>query len=231
MSRMLLRIALCCSLCDLLAGFHTASSLLPSSSLSRSASARMASAAVVEKKSKVVTEVREAMDTSMVMWCVRSEGIKVNDMNMMRQKFPEEVTVRCVKNTLVRRAAEEYPQFQGGDSLLEYSNYWFFVPAEHMRETYKTWNDWVEETNREEVEIVGGVFEGQCLDKKGIEAVTKLPTKQELMATTATLLTVLPTKLARTLNNAGAQRLAKVTKQAAGQKLVQAVKAMEGKKE
>ena len=84
---------------------------------------------------------------------------------------------------------------------------------------------------QEDNDIVGGVFEGEYLDKKGIEAVTKLPTKQELMGTTATLLKVLPTKLARTLNNAGAQRLAKVTKQAAGQKLVQAVKAVEGKLE
>merc|ERR1719217_1623392 len=100
-----------------------------------------------------------------------------------------------------------------------------------MRETFKTWNDWVEETKNENIDIVGGMFEGDLLDKKAIEAVTKLPTKQELMGQTAVLLKALPTKLARTLNNAGAQRLARVTKQASGQKLVQAVKAMEGKKE
>ena len=69
------------------------------------------------------------------------------------------------------------------------------------------------------------------MDKKGIEAITKLPTKQELMQQTAIMLKALPTKLARSLNQAGAQRLAKVTKQAAGQKLVQAVKAVEGKLE
>jgi hypothetical protein len=51
------------------------------------------------------------------------------------------------------------------------------------------------------------------------------------MGQTAMLIKQLPTKLARSLNNAGAQRLAKVTKQASGQKLVQAVKAMEGKLE
>lgn len=84
---------------------------------------------------------------------------------------------------------------------------------------------------QEENDIVGGMFDGQLLDKKGVVAITKLPTKKELMGTTAVLLKALPTKLARTLNQAGAQRLAKVTKQASGQKLVQAVKAMEGKKE
>ena len=80
---------------------------------------------------------------------------------------------------------------------------------------------------QENAEIIGGIFECQCLDAKGVEAITKLPTKQELMGKTAIMLKALPTKLARTLNEAGAQRLAKVTKQAAGQKLVQAVKAVE----
>lgn len=85
--------------------------------------------------------------------------------------------------------------------------------------------------SQEEYDIVGGVFDGQKLDKKGVIQITKLPTKQELMGQTAMLIKQLPTKLARSLNNAGAQRLAKVTKQASGQKLVQAVKAMEGKLE
>ena len=69
------------------------------------------------------------------------------------------------------------------------------------------------------------------LDKKGVIQITKLPTKQELMGQTAMLIKQLPTKLARSLNTAGAQRLAKVTNQASGQKLVQAIKAMEGKLE
>merc|ERR1719502_1973836 len=147
-------------------------------------------------------------------------------MNMMRQKFPEGVTVRCVKNTLVKRAAAEVPKMQGGDQLLEYSNYWFFVPEDHLRTTFDTWNDWVKETKKEELEIVGGVFEGECLDAKGIEAVTKLPTKQELMGTTAVLLKALPTKLARSLHEAGAERIARGLKEAQGQKLARAVKGM-----
>merc|ERR1711990_1294246 len=99
------------------------------------------------------------------MFCVRSEGIKVNEINEMRQKFPDEVTIRCVKNTLVKRACEDIPKFQGGDSLLEYSNYWFFVPEEQMRPAVDVWDDWVKDTNQaEEVAIVGGVFEGECLD-------------------------------------------------------------------
>merc|ERR1719440_2278487 len=140
----------------------------------------MPSAAVEAKKAAVVSEVVETMNDSMLMFCVRSEGITVNDMNTMRQKFPDEVTIRCVKNTLVKRAAEEVPRFQGGDDLLKRSNYWFFVPEEHVRVTFDTWSDFIKDTKKEEHQIVGGMFEGQVLDYDGIEAVTKLPTKQEL---------------------------------------------------
>lgn len=229
----MLRCVLCLCLCAPLGAFRPAAPL-PSRQLlaaGRASNLQMGSAAAIEKKSKIVDEVRETMENSALMFCVRSEGIKPNDMNAMRQKFPEDVTVRCVKNTLVRRAAEDVPKFQGGDSLLEYSNYWFFVPEDKMRTTVDIWSDWIKETKVEEHDIVGGIFEGELLDKKGVIAITKLPTKQELMGKTAVLLKALPTKLARSLDQAGAGRIARVTKQAAGQKLVQAVKAVEGKKE
>ena len=211
------------------AGSFYAGAPLPASA-ARMSSPMMGSAEAVAKKGAIVEEVKGQMEDALLMFCVRSEGITVNDMNMMRQKFPEDVTIRCVKNTLVKRAAEDYPRFQGGDDLLVKSNYWFFVPEDRMRETVDTWNDWVDETKKEENGIVGGMFEGEALDGKGVAAVAKLPTKQEMMGKTAILLKALPTKLARTLDQAGAQRLAKVTKEAAAGKLVRAVSAMEGKK-
>lgn len=225
----LLRVAVCCSLWQA-AGSFFAGAPLPAAA-TRTAEPMMGAAWAVEKKSKIVEEVKETMDGSLLMFCVRSEGISVNDMNMMRQKFPDDVTIRCVKNTLVKRASEKFPNFQGGDDLLTYSNYWFFVPEASMRSTVDTWNDWVSETKNEDNAIIGGMFEGQVLDQAGITAVTKLPTKQEQMQTTAVLLKALPTKLARALNEAGAQRLAKVTKEAAAGKLVRAIQQVESKME
>ena len=73
------------------------------------------------------------------------------------------------------------------------------------------------------------MFEGQVLDPKGIEAVTKLPTKKELMGNTAVLLKMLPTKLARSLKAADATRVARAIKEAQGQKLGRAVNAMKDK--
>ena len=216
------------SLLPCLTGFH-ASAARPEGMISaRGAAISMGSAAAVAKKAAVVDEVKAHMEDALLMFCVRSEGIEVNDMNMVRQKLPEQTVVRCVKNTLVKRATEDFPNFQGGDDLMAYSNYWFFVQEEDMRDTVETWTDFVKGIDKDETNgIVGGMFEGQVLDPKGVVAVTKLPTKQELMGQTAIMLKAMPTKLARALNQAGAQRLARVTKQAAGQKLVQAVKAVE----
>ena len=215
--------------CSTLAASFNAAPL--TSSTPARATACMTAPDVIAKKSAVVDEVVATMEKSALMFAVRSEGIKPNDMNMMRQKFPEEVTIRCVKNTLMKRASDKVEKFQGGEDMYEYSNYWCFVPEEHLRVTVDTWNDWVKETKVEENEIIGGVFEGERLDPKGIIAVTKLPTKQELMQNTAIVLKKKPQKLASALNQAGAQRIAKVTNQAAGQKLVQAVKQVEGKLE
>ena len=76
------------------------------------------------------------------------------------------------------------------------------------------------------------MFEGQCLDAAGVEAVTKLPTKQELMGTTAALLKALPTKLARSLKQASrTEQIARGIKEAQGSKLARAVKGMSEKLE
>ena len=52
---------------------------------------------------------------------------------------------------------------------------------------------------------------------------------QELMATTAALLKAMPTKLARGVKGAGAERIARALKEAQGQKLGRAVNAMKDK--
>ena len=169
----------------------------------------MGAADVVAQKAKVVDTVKGSMDKSALAFCVRTAGIQVNDMNMMRQKMPETVDVRCVKNTLFKRAAADYPQFQGGDELLEYSNYWFFVPEADMRATVDTWNGWVKETKQDDNAITGGIYEGKALDTKGVAQIAKLPTKQELMGQTAIMLKKLPTNLARALKEAQGQKLAR----------------------
>merc|ERR1711970_661641 len=61
-----------------------------------------------EKKAVIVDEVKEVMANSALIFAARSEGMPVNMINDLRQKLPEEITLRCVKNTLVQRAAADF---------------------------------------------------------------------------------------------------------------------------
>merc|ERR1712070_790938 len=204
---------------------------------SRTGSVQMAGAAALAKKTVVVEKVRENMDDAQLMFCIRSEGIQLN---LFRQSLPEDIKLQCVKNTLVKVASRPddshagYERFNPADTaavdeMLQYSNYWFFVPEERMRESVKIFDDWVNDNKLKDKDgearaIIGGFFDGQVLDSKGVVAVSKLPTKQELMQQTAVSLKLVPTKLARSLKAAGAERLAKGLKQASAQKLSVAVK-------
>merc|ERR1711967_174377 len=155
-------------------------------------------------------------------FCIRSEGIQPNQLNLFRQSLPEDIKLQCVKNTLVKVASRPddshagYERFNPADTaavdeMLQYSNYWLFVPEERMRESVKIFNDWVNDNKLKDKD-------GQVLDSKGVVAISKLPTKQELMPQAAVSLKLVPTKLARSLKAAGAERLAKGLKQASAQK-------------
>lgn len=192
----------------------------------RTSQLQMAGATALAKKTKVLDSVHEVMDESQLMFCVRSEGLMVNELNDLRQKLPDGVVLKCVKNTLINLAIRDHEQFNApnAEELLHYSNYWFFVSEAQMRDSVKLWNDWAKE-NKKENTIIGGIFSAEMLDGSGIEAVSKLPTKQELMGKTASLLKCLPTKLARSIKEAGAVRIARGVKEARGSKMVRAFKA------
>merc|ERR1712220_43543 len=191
----------------------------------RARSVQMAGAVALAKKTTTVEKIRENMADASLMFCIRSEGIEPNDLNNFRQQLPEEIKLQCVKNTLIKVACRpsEDGSFEGierfncadtdkMDDLLQYSNYWFFVPEESMRDGVKLFNSWVDDNKLKDK------------DGEGVEAISKLPTKQELMQQTAIALKMVPTKLARSLKQAGAERLAKGLKQASAQKMVVAVK-------
>ena len=112
----------------------------------RSSAVTMGAAHIVAKKKVIVDEVKETLENTMLMFCVRSEGIPVNELNAVRQKLPEGATMRCVKNTLVKRAIEGDERFPVSEDLLQYSNYWFFVPEADVRATVETWDKFIDET-------------------------------------------------------------------------------------
>jgi len=116
----------------------------------RAGAVTMAGPVALAKKTAVLEEVRSVMAESQLMFCVRSEGLKVNEINNLRMKLPEGVQLKCVKNTLVNIASKEYEQFNADDigGLLHYSNYWFFASEDKMRVSLQIWEDFRKATSK-----------------------------------------------------------------------------------
>jgi len=76
---------------------------------------------------------------------------------------------------------------------------WFFI-EEDIGSTIKSFKSFTKEYGKQESHpINGGVVEGTAYDSAGVEAVGKLPSKQELYALIAGSIKAVPTKVARVI--------------------------------
>lgn len=152
--------------------------------------------------------------------------------------MPEDVKIKVTKNNLIKIAStgeglERFEAIAGEEKeITRMSNIWFYVPEDKMKSSVEGWTKHCKDFSNENrnSDIIGGAFDGQVLDGKGVDAISKLPTKQELMQDTAVAIKQTSVKLARVLKQASAaQRIAKGVKEAQGSKLARAVNAMSAK--
>jgi ribosomal protein L10 len=131
---------LCCAADALLPGALSAPRVAMTP---RSGYVVMAGAKALAKKTEKLEDIRATMAEAQLMFCVRSEGLRVNEINKLRQLLPEGVEMKCVKNTLINLAVKDFDQFNADniDELLHYSNFWFFASEDKMRESFKIWKD------------------------------------------------------------------------------------------
>jgi len=150
-------------------------------------------------KQATVDSVRELLDTTNFIYGVRVEGIKSKELVDFRKTLPEDVTLRVVKNRLLRKAAEG-TSWEALVPITTESNAWFFVQGEDFRGAVKAWTDFVKGSPKDEANpIFGGCFEGECLDESGVDKVAKLPTKIELITRVGKGIRMVPTKIGKGL--------------------------------
>ena len=155
-------------------------------------------ATTVEGKKEKVSKVKDLIDTSQMIFTVPASSITVSESESLRRSMPEGTTISVVKNTLMARAVEG-TEYEAATSLLKGSNMWFFI-EEDIGASIKAFNTFAKENDKKETHgIVGGVLEGAAYDAKGIEAIAKLPSKQELYAKIAGSIQAVPTKVARVI--------------------------------
>ncbi|MBS3788268.1 50S ribosomal protein L10 [Candidatus Bipolaricaulota bacterium] len=138
---------------------------------------------VTEAKEKEVEELRDKFERAEGVVLSDYRGISANDMVKLRESFTKEgIEYRVVKNTLASIAAEEagledLPELLDGPIAVA-------VGYEDPVLPFKITSDTAEKFDA--FSAKGGVIEGDMVAPEEIEAISKLSSKEELLANFAT---------------------------------------------
>ena len=159
-------------------------------------------ATTLEGKKETVGQVQGLLDSSEMIFTVPTSGITVSQMQTLRRSLPEGTTAKVVKNKLMNRAISG-TDYETAGEMLKGANMWFFI-EEDIGGSVKSWNSFVKEEGLGETHtILGGNVEGTNYDKAGVVAISKLPSKKELIAKIAGGIQAVPTKVARVFKAPG----------------------------
>jgi large subunit ribosomal protein L10 len=150
-----------------------------------------------QQKAEIVQEIREKVAKSQIGILTDFKGLKVEDMTRLRRQVQEaaaELTV--VKNTLLRRAASDdsplsplMPHFTGPNALtLGYED-----PVAVTKVLIKFAQE------KPQLQIKGASLGGQALTLKDLEALSRLPAREVLLAQLLGVLQGVPTALVTVL--------------------------------
>ena len=130
------------------------------------------------QKEKVVEELGQIFESSGVVVVSHYEGLTVAEMQDLRARMREAGgAVRVAKNRLAKIALEGRPcesiaQYLTGMTVLAYS--------EDPVAAAKVVEDFAKDNKK--LEVLGGAMGDTALDRGGVEAVSKMPSREELIA-------------------------------------------------
>ncbi|MDN5348205.1 MAG: large subunit ribosomal protein [Clostridia bacterium] len=132
-----------------------------------------------EAKIQIVNELKDHLEKSVAVVLTDYRGLKVAEMTQLRRKLREAgAHYKVVKNTLMRRAAEELGlqelnPYLEGPTAIAYSFQDPVSPAKILTEFAR---------NNKNLELKAGVLEGKVIDLKGLQSLAELPSREELLA-------------------------------------------------
>lgn len=148
-----------------------------------------------DEKEKVVAELRELLVESPSVVLTSTAGLPVNTVNQLRSELRAKgASFTVVKNTLAKRAiagthVEALSDAFVGPVAVAVHPEEPGLPAKILIDFKK---------KNEKFEIKAGFDGAEVIDEKGVEALSKLPGRDELRAKVIGLLTAVPTKVVRT---------------------------------
>lgn len=131
-----------------------------------------------EDKQAVVAEVSATIANAQTIVLAEYRGIAVGDLTKLRARAREQqVFLRVLKNTLARRAVEGTPFAPLADQMTGPLIYGISVDPVAAA---KVVNDFARTNDK--LVIRSGAFDGQVLDKAGVQSLAAIPSREELLA-------------------------------------------------
>ncbi len=152
----------------------------------------------LDEKKKIVDELKDKFSKSKVVIVTDYKGLDVTTINSLRRELREsQVEYRVVKNTLLIRAAENTDlamikdNFKGPSAIaISYEDP--VAPAKVLTDFAK---------DHEQLNIKAAVMEGRALGLAAIKALSKLPSREEIVGQLLSVMTGVPTGLVRALSD------------------------------
>ena len=134
----------------------------------------------LEQKKAFVSDIKERFDAAPLVILTDFKGTTVEEFNAARRAFEEKgLHFQVVKNTLCKRALEGSDKAGLADSFT--GNVALLFSGEDPVDAAKTFGEQAKANNK--LAIKAGYFEGDVLDGKGVEAVSRLPSREEMLVT------------------------------------------------
>lgn len=137
------------------------------------------SEAVLESKKQLVAELVEKFEKAVSVVIVNYRGLDVAEVTELRKQLREAgVEMHVVKNTMLRRAADEVG-YEGLDEVFTGPTA-IALSYDEVPTPAKILVDFAKES--EPLEIKGGIVEGRVIGVEQVEAVAKLPSREDLLS-------------------------------------------------
>lgn len=132
------------------------------------------------EKSDIVSEVKEMMENSSAIFLTDYNGVNVEDINDLRNQFRSEgVKYKVYKNTLIKRALEEYGKYEKlADHLVGMTGFAFaddnpVAPAKIIKKYFDKNNKLL---------LKACYIENEYYDGSSLDKLASLPSKVDLVA-------------------------------------------------
>ena len=150
-----------------------------------------------EDKKQIVAEVNETASNALSLVIADARGVNVTDMTALRKLARENsVHLRVVRNTLAKRAFEETEFDCVNDVLVGPSIFGFSM--EDPGAAARIFKDFAKANENFEVKALS--VGGKLLEANQIDALAKLPTRDQALGMLASVMIAPVTKLVRTFN-------------------------------